>query len=161
MKTKSLFFITICLFTLASCKRGYKCNSGKCEMVNMKADYVTLDDCKKYCENTAASTGAVVINTTFEKYSRSYVGNSSYSCENCVEIAIGYTSNDIENKSYILKGDWCNSPAQFFKDGLTPGIYYYVARKYSHRNTSFCPVEEKKGSFTVTSGRTTTVDLSF
>lgn len=77
-------------------------------------------------------------------------------------IGLGYNSNDVSNESYFTQNSFYSSPATLTIDGLSPGIYYYGAKKTF--NSSICgtgqgipPTVKKSGSFTIAAGQTTTV----
>lgn len=132
---------------------GYNCNSGTCTSVTTGAQYSTLAACQAAC---AVSNGTVEISASWTSiYSNC---NSAYT----VVIGLGYTSTDVANEAYFAQSGGVSLPPTTYRNSsLPPGNYYYKAKKtYNyHCGTPqyIPPVVTKSGSFTITSGQTTTM----
>ena len=139
---------------------GYICVNGSCVEVSDNADYGSLWECHDYCSN-AVQGGSVVITASW---------NSSFGagwpvCDPAytVVIGLGYTSADVVNDAFFDQNSVLFSPLTYNKVNLPPGVYYYKAKKTYNANScgtgqGIPPTVTKTGSFTITSGNTTTVD---
>lgn len=82
-----------------------------------------------------------------------------------VVIGLGYSSTDVANEAFFSQSSYFVSPANYTKDGLAPGTYYYRAKKTY--NASSCGTGQgipqtviKSGAFTIKEGKTHTENIS-
>lgn len=151
--------------TLASCESncsnnnssGYNCVNGNCTSVSNNAQYSTLSNCQNACANN--TPGTVEISAT---WTSQYVAcNPAY----IVTVGLGYTSNDIANDAFFTQSTnyqyYQNMP--YVKNNLTPNTYYYKVKK-TYKLTcgtgqGVPPDVIRNGSFTITAGQTTTINV--
>jgi len=160
IKMKQTIFIFIIIIILISCKRdtktfpGYICNNGQCTAVDKDPKYLTLQDCKSECGTsgpTQPSTGSVSISLNW---------TYSYSSGTTV-IGLGYTSTDVANNAFFVSKTY-TTPSTFGYSNLTPAVYYYKATRSFTINNGGGPIAqkiEKSGSFTISSGKTTSLSV--
>ena len=159
--------LTIIILTmitiLFSCKKdkesfpGYICNNGQCVAVEKDPKYLTLQDCKLECGTsgtnpTPPKTGSVSLNLSW---------TYSYS-SGIVEIGLGYSSTDVANNALFVSTTY-TTPTTFSRSNLAPAIYYYKAKRSFTTNNGSGPVAqkiEKSGSFTISSGKTTSITVN-
>jgi hypothetical protein len=108
--------------------------------------------------SVGSTTGSVKISATWSNPAPWNACNVPYS----VVIGLGYSSTDVTNESYFGSSSFVNSAATLEWGGLSPGVYYYGAKKTF--NASVCgtgqgipPAVKKSGSFTIVAGQTTSV----
>jgi hypothetical protein len=137
---------------------GYNCVSGNCVSVTNNAQYTSLSSCQSACSGNVSTTGSVTISAFWSNTPPWDACGSPYT----VVIGLGYNSTDVSNESYFIQSSFYSSTANYSKDGLAPGIYYYGAKKTF--NASICgtgqgipPTVKKSGSFTIIAGQTTTI----
>ncbi len=129
---------------------------------------ITFTNCKKKStqNNTSTNSAAATTNTSTGKVVITASWNSTYvMCTGAYNtvIGLGYSSTDVANEAYFAQSNYTGSSANFSKDLLAPGVYYYKAKKTY--NSTKCgtgqgipPVVTKSGAFTITAGQTTTVN---
>ncbi len=130
---------------------------------------ITFTNCKKKStqNNTSTNSAAATTNTSTGKVVITASWNSTYvMCTGAYNtvIGLGYSSTDVANEAYLAQSNYTGSSANFSKDLLAPGVYYYRAKKTY--NSTKCgtgqgipPVVTKSGAFTITAGQTTTVSV--
>ena len=166
MKKLTIALMTI-LFINAGCnskdENGYDCNNGTCQAVFEDPQYLTITDCQSACSGGGGTeqTGSVKITASWSNPSPWNMCGSPYT----VTIGLGYSSNDVANQSYFAQSNFYSSSAIFQRSNLTPGVYYYGARKVFNSGTcgtgqGVPPTVFKTGSFTITTGQTTNVSTS-
>ena len=139
---------------------GYNCVNGNCVFVNENAAFSSLYNCQISCSATAGGNVAISTNWTTAYGTGWPVCDPAYS----VVIGLGYSSNDVINDSYFSQSASTGiSPTTYTKYNLTPGIYYYKAKKTFNANScgtgqGIPPTVTRTGSFTIVSGLTTSVN---
>jgi hypothetical protein len=144
-KTIIISLLACALITITNCKKKSTQNN-------------TSNNSTTVPTNTTTTTGKVVITASW---------NSTYvMCTGAYNtvIGLGYSSTDVANEAYFAQSNYTGSSANFSKDLLAPGVYYYRAKKTY--NSTKCgtgqgipPVVTKSGAFTITAGQTTTVSV--
>lgn len=173
-------------------EEGYNCDNETCSAAFENPQYLTLEDCQSICANSGTTGGynclgvtCIYENTNSTQYStlaeceNACANNSPGTVEvethwttayvNCdpaytVEIGLGYSSNDVANEAYFASATFVSSPAVYTKGNLSPGTYYYKAKKTYNASTcgtgqGIPPVVQKSGSFMIEAGEVTQVDV--
>lgn len=152
--------------TLADCESncssnasyGYNCVSGVCETANIAiSQYSSLSLCQNSCANN--TPGTLEISAT---WTSQYVScNPAYT----VTVGLGYTSNDIANDAFFAQSSdyQYDQLMPYVQNNLTPNIYYYKVKKTYKMSCGtgqgIPPDVIRNGSFTITAGQTTTVNV--
>ena len=95
---------------------------------------ITFTNCKKKStqNNTSTNSAAATTNTSTGKVVITASWNSTYvMCTGAYNtvIGLGYSSTDVANEAYFAQSNYTGSSANFSKDLLAPGVYYYRAKK--------------------------------
>ncbi|MEI6755355.1 MAG: hypothetical protein WCK78_19625 [Paludibacter sp.] len=165
-------FLFPVLLAFSSCntsKGGYSCQNGKCIADFENPQYVTLSDCQSLCSSSSTSNTNTTNTSTKGTVNISYSWNMKYStCNYAYTVIFGfaYTSSDASNESYFDQVSSVISPTTFSKT-LTAGTYYYKIKKTYNSSTCGSGMGQstpsavyKTGSFKITAGKSTTVDVS-
>jgi hypothetical protein len=140
---------------------GYNCVNGNCSFVSDNAQYSSLYNCQNSCGNVAGGRVNLTASWTTQFGAGWPVCDPAFS----VIIGIGYSSADIANEAYFNQSASTGiSPTEHTVYNLTPGIYYYRAKKTFNANAcgtgqGIPPVVIRSGSFTIVSGQTTNVNI--
>jgi hypothetical protein len=141
---------------------GYNCINGSCVYTSNNAQYPSLSTCKTYCKKATIIPGMVNIKVYCAPYPSPWNNcKAPYSAK----IGLGYSSNDVANEAFFIKTSYGSSGNTFSVNNLAPGVYYYGGKKTF--NSASCgtgqgipPVTTDRGSFTITSGGVTSVNVS-
>jgi hypothetical protein len=152
--------------TLSECQKscgnttntsGYNCVNGNCTYVSSNAQYKTLSECQKSCVDNRP--GKVTFSASWTNY---LCRQNPIFYQYSVEVGIGYSSTDVSNNAFFASYEpWNTSSLTWTRDNLSPGVYYYKAIKRSNNCGTGTKqvVNTKSGSFTITAGQTTSVNI--
>jgi hypothetical protein len=169
MASMSKKYFSFLLITIIGCsaadESGYDCLNGTCQAVFENPQYLNLTDCQSACSSGSgsneSSTGSVRITATWSNPSPWNQCGTPYT----VTVGLGYTSLDVSNESYFTQSSSYSSPNNFQRNELSPGVYYYGAKKVF--NSSICGTGQgvpqtvkKTGSFVINENQTSTVSVS-
>ena len=139
---------------------GYNCVNGNCVFVSDNATYSTLFNCQNACGGSTGGNVAITANWNTAYGTGWPICDPAYS----VVIGLGYSTSDVLSDIFFAQSaSTGTSPTTYTKYNLSPGVYYYKAKKTFL--TSSCgtgqgipPTVTKTGSFTISSGNTTSVN---
>jgi hypothetical protein len=171
MRIKIVFLTILIGFSCIKNKNsGYNCENGNCVASFDNPTYLNLQDCKSLCGGSiippnSTKPGAVTITLNWDIHRKCDL-NDWYPCWD-VLVGLGYNQSDVNNESYFNHKD-LSAPGSYTVTNLTPGAYYYGAKKTIRSNcyqagTQFCGIiapTTKSGSFQVKSDITTSVTAS-
>jgi hypothetical protein len=155
INTIMLLFFTMMLF---SCEKDNNSGSNNSGNGNTQGGNTGGGNTGGGGSGGGSSTGSVTIRVTWSNPLPWSACNVPYS----VVIGLGYSSTDVVNESYFGSNSFVHSAATLEWGGLSPGVYYYGAKKTY--NASICgtgqgipPTVKKTGSFTIVAGQTTSI----
>ena len=163
MRIKTLFIILCIGFSCVKDedKSGYNCVNNECIATFDNPTYLTLQDCQTACvigsinPPAGTKTGTIYLYVPVSSCSYDY-NNFSVS----VTVGFGLSSTDVANDSYFYSKKFNLSGSVTLRD-IQPGTYYYKAvRKSTNDKCAFLNTT-KSGPFTVKSGQTCNVTISF